>query len=424
MKPQNFEEKVIWYYITGTYVLYFLGAQFVAAPLVAWVMVLYLGKKLWEQTEQTPPEEKITIPLGVWIWIVGMAIVGIALIGGHIGLGYGLTRIIKSFINFFMRTWALLALFPLIGCLKIRPQLLYRAASILGLQTLIMLPIAYLLSSAGVAMPLYVNSLLAKVGGIGGRYYAVSLYVLEEGSPRLTLIAPWAPALAFAACIHFFLASQDADWRWRWAAMIGSAAAVWGSGSRLGLVCIISLPIIQFVLVNVSRPIMQIAGGLAIFLAGLFGAQLLILARDFKDYFDSQRASSSRVRGVLADLALYKWQTDAPIWGHALKSSQGPEVAAGMPIGSHHTWFGVLYLHGIIGFIGLVVPMLYSFISLAIKAQRSKIAQTGLAILLVMFMFSMGENLEGLAYLYWPGLVMLGIALKERVALSFPLSML
>jgi len=41
IKPQNLEEKVVWYYIIGTYGLYFLGAQFVVAPVMAWLLVLY-----------------------------------------------------------------------------------------------------------------------------------------------------------------------------------------------------------------------------------------------------------------------------------------------------------------------------------------------------------------------------------------------
>jgi len=45
IKPQNLEEKVVWYYIIGTYGLYFLGAQFVVAP-VAWLLVLYLLRTL------------------------------------------------------------------------------------------------------------------------------------------------------------------------------------------------------------------------------------------------------------------------------------------------------------------------------------------------------------------------------------------
>ncbi|NER32369.1 MAG: O-antigen ligase domain-containing protein, partial [Symploca sp. SIO1C4] len=127
MKPQNLEETLVWYYITGTYVLFFLGAQYVVAPMLAYFLVLYLVKKLWEQNEETPPEERISIPLGVWIWIVAMLVMGLALVVGHLEFNLGTVKTIKSFVNSFLRTWALLAVFPLIGCLKIRPQLIYRA---------------------------------------------------------------------------------------------------------------------------------------------------------------------------------------------------------------------------------------------------------------------------------------------------------
>ncbi|NES42699.1 MAG: O-antigen ligase domain-containing protein, partial [Moorea sp. SIO2C4] len=141
MKPQNFEEKVVFYYIISTYLLFFLGAQFVFAPALAWLLTFYLIKKLWQQTSDTPPEERIRIPIGVWVWIVCISVIGLALVVGHLDWGFSTVKTIKSFINSFLRTWALLALFPLIGCLNIRPQIIYRAISILSLQTLILVPI-------------------------------------------------------------------------------------------------------------------------------------------------------------------------------------------------------------------------------------------------------------------------------------------
>ena len=37
-----------------------------------------------------------------------------------------------------------------------------------------------------------------------------------------------------------------------------------------------------------------------------------------------------------------------------------------------------------------------------------------LLLLLVLLLFSFGENLENLAYLYWQGLLIIGIAIKEN----------
>ena len=391
--------------------LVFLGAPFVAAPAIGWILVLYLCKKWWQQTNATPPEERITIPLAIWVWIGCMSVIAVALVVGHFSFDLGLVKTIKSFINFFLRTWALLVVFPLIGCLNIRPQLLYRAVSILCLQALILIPIAYALATIGVEMPLYNVSLMAKIGGNSERFYNVSLYLFEEGSVRLLLGAPWAPALAFLANVLFCLTSQDSDRRWRWIGMISCALMVWGSASRLGLICLIALPFLKVILVSLSRPLAQISAGIVSFTLGIFSPQLIQLAQDFKDQFTSQRASSSRVRGTLARMAIHRWQ-DEPIWGHAVKAVQGPEVVQFMPLGSHQTWLGILYVHGIVGFVALLFAMLYSFIDLVIKAQRSQTAQTGLAILIVLFLFSMGENLETLAYLYYPGLIMLGIAFK------------
>jgi hypothetical protein len=86
-----------------------------------------------------------------------------------------------------------------------------------------------------------------------------------------------------------------------------------------------------------------------------------------------------------------------------------------MPIGSHHTWFGLLFVKGAVGFVALAIPLLWSFVDLLIKAQKSDTARTGLSIVLVLFLYTFGENLEILAYLIWPGLVLLGLAFQERV---------
>jgi len=41
------------------------------------------------------------------------------------------------------------------------------------------------------------------------------------------------------------------------------------------------------------------------------------------------------------------------------------------------------------------------------------VAKTGLQLALVLLLYSFGENLEILAYLFWPGLVWIGIALTR-----------
>ncbi|HCF29386.1 MAG TPA: capsular biosynthesis protein, partial [Cyanobacteria bacterium UBA11049] len=217
MKPQNLEEKVVWYYIIGTLLLYFLGAQYVAAPLMAYFLVYRLVRKWWTQTDETPIEERVRIPVGVWVWMGCISFVAIALVMSHLDFGYGNAQIAKSLVNGFLRTWALFAVFPLIGCLNIRPQIIYRAICILCLQCLILVPITYVLHFAGID-PVYGMGLLKKIGGNSYNYYQVRLYIGAADGMRLYLFAPWAPALGLVANVFFWLSTQEADKRWRFLA--------------------------------------------------------------------------------------------------------------------------------------------------------------------------------------------------------------
>lgn len=419
MKPQNLEEKIVWYYITGTYVLYLLGLQHFLAPILAYFLAFYACKKLWEQPEDTPEDEKISIPFGVWVWIIFAVVMQIGIVASHLDFDMGLTRIIKSTINFSAKTWALFALFPFIGsCLKIRPELLYRASSILGLQSLILTPISMLAGQLHLPQVLY-TSPLYKIGAAGEVPYAVYLYgsQADTAETRLFLFAPWAPALALVGCIYFFLSSKDPNKKWRWIGMISYAIVVFASASRLGSLVMIVIPPAIWCLSNfLINPTLQITTGAISVVAGFFGQRLYTTLKDFKDGLDAQRSDSSYVRAMLARIARDRWQNEAPIWGHGFTDEKGPYIVAFKPIGTHHTWFGVLYTHGLVGFIALVIAMSLSFIELLIKAQKSKVAEVGLSALLVLAAFSIGENLDGLVYLFWPGLVIMGIAFKEKMS--------
>jgi hypothetical protein len=133
----------------------------------------------------------------------------------------------------------------------------------------------------------------------------------------------------------------------------------------------------------------------------------------FSEQFAAARKDSSRVRAALGRIAVYRWQTEAPIWGHGIVEN-GPHMVEYMPIGSHHTWYGLLFVKGIVGFAALAVPMIYSLGDLLIKSQRNDTAKLGLTMLLVIFLYTFGENLEILAYLFWPGLIAIGMGFLER----------
>ncbi|MEI2580823.1 O-antigen ligase family protein [Scytonema sp. PRP1] len=414
MKPQNLEEKVVWYSLIGTYGFYFIGAQYILTPALAWLLTLYLGKKVWSQTENTPTKEKVAIPFSVWIWVIFMLVMEVALIIAHINFDLGIPKIITSTINW-ARAWPLMALFPLIGCLNIRPQLLYRAVCIICLQSLILIPIFYLAYTLHLPNNLY-TSPLRLLGGNGVEYYNVVLYGFEEDTnqTRLQLFAPWPPALGLVANIYFLLACQESDKKWRLIGMIGSVAMIVSSFSRLSILSFATIPLLTWVLVNFTQPLVPITTGVVSFFAAIFAPLLINFLETFKEQFSKARAGSSRIREILGRIALHRWN-EAPIWGHGIIEPRGTRITAFMPVGTHHTWFGLLFEKGLVGLIALAVPLLWSFIDLLYKAQKNTTAKLGLSVLLVLFFFTLGERIEGLAYLYWPGLVIMGMGFKAKV---------
>lgn len=413
LAPQNFEEKLVWYGVIGTYAMYFTGTLYLGIPVIAWAFFLYTLKKIFLPEVSSSTKPKVIIPLGVWIWIVSAIVIGIALIVGYYELGFGLTNIIKAIVNSYTRKWIFLLIFPLAGCLSIRPEIIYRSVNILACQSLALIPVVLVLRAAGVETPLYENTLLAKIGGLGDVFYSVVLYG-AQGEERFVMFAPWPPALALVANVNFWLSFSDSNKPLKWIGMVTSALLAWFSVSRLGIILIVTLPIVRFLAINILKPRTQIIIAISAMFSGVFSFQIRNLLSDLSNEFTSQRASSSRVRDLLYRMTIYRIP-DHPIWGHAFLKPEGPNLVAGMPIGSHHTWFGILYAHGIVGFVALVLPFTYTTIDLFFRAQFCKIAQTALMIMIVLLAFSFAENLEGLTYLYWPGMILFGIAMKQPI---------
>lgn len=415
--PENFEEKVIWFAIVWTFPFYLLGALYIVAPVLAWLMLAYLAQKLWRQNDLTSPQERITIPFGVWLWCFAMLLMLIALWMGHADWQLGTAKTIKSSIGW-AKGWALLAVFPLVGCLNIRAEIIYQATSRVCLHVLIIFPFlvaAYLL---GLPQELYISPLKI-VGGPGPEFFRVNLFsITPEGGVRWFLFAPWAPALGFIASIYFLFALQLRG-RSRWIGVLGSLLMILMCKSRLAIVVIFLLPLSLYALSNLTRVGILIQGAIGSLLAGAFAPYLLTLLQDFAEGFRSARVDSSRVREALGRIAVERWQSEAPIWGHGIVE-RGPHLVQYMPIGSHHSWYGLLFVKGAVGFAALLVPLIYSFIELLLKSQKNSIAKVGLGIVIILFFYTFGENLEILAYLFWPGLVLLGIAHKQ--AFESPLS--
>ncbi|MDM8548338.1 hypothetical protein QUF61_17750 [Candidatus Venteria ishoeyi] len=405
IKPENFAESCVWYAIIGTYGFYIIGGLYILAPVLAWILLLHLFSQYYLNQNQQ------AIPLTVWVWISAMLVMEVALLGGHLQADLGLGKLIKSTIGW-AKGWALLAIFPLLGaCLDIRPALIYRAACMVGKQTLWLLPVFILAYILHLPETLYISPLKA-VGGPGPEFFAVVLYEIDpgNGSPRWRFFTPWAPAAGFVANIYFIFALQETG-RWRVYGILACLAIILMSKSRLALVAMLFVPISTWGLSSLLRPWLWFAGAFVATLAGITANRIINFAETAIATFKGARADSTRVRAMLGEIALHRWRSETPLWGHGIVES-GPHLVEFMPIGSHHSWYGLLFVKGIVGFLALLVPMLWTFVSLLYYAQKRPTARVGLAMTLILFLYTFGENLEILAYLFWPALLLIGRGLR------------
>jgi hypothetical protein len=410
MQPRNFEEKVIWYAIIGTYVFYFTGTLYFVPPVLAWVLFIYLLRKLWLQTDATPVEDRIDISLTVWVWVASMVMMLVALIGGHLDFDLGLAATIKSCFGW-AKGWAMWALLPMIGCLNIRPQIISRAVCLLCLQSLVLYPVYYVGFLLKLPYPLY--TMPFNFFGAPAGTFSISLYLIDanDGKLRVGLFAPWAAAIGYVGTMLFPLTLGETKRIWRSIGMVGALMMCWISGSRLAVLSIPATWLITQVLSNIRRPSVLLLASSASLLFGVFFQTIVDYYKLFFEGFRNLRKGSNVVREALDRIAIERW-SEAPILGHGTVE-RGPHLVEFMPIGSHNTWTGLLFVKGAVGFVALAVPMLLSFVTLVIKAQHSKVAKIGLNILLIIFLNSFADSLEVTVYIVWMALVFMGIAYKE-----------
>lgn len=417
LKPENWPERVVWWSIKNTYWIWLVGGLYVVGSVMGWILLFFLAIKVLAQIEgvASPNEEPISVPFSIWIWILGMLVMEVALIMGHLDYNLDTALIIKSSIGW-AKGWAALALYPLAGCLRIRPQIIYRAACVVGFHTLLIIPFLLLTPSLHLPQVLYVSPLRA-VGGPGNEFFDVPLYEIDgsTGDLRWRLFAPWGPALGFVGNVFFMLALQEKNKQWRWRGLVGAIVMCFVCKSRMAQLCIVLIPIVSTILAKFTRPLMMMGLGIAGFLGGIFSPAILLAIENYWENFKSARAGSTRVRMALKRIAVDRWEREAPIWGHGVVE-EGPHIVEHMPIGSHHTWAGTLFVKGIVGFIAIAVPMAVSFMDLLIKSndRRRPTAQVGLSIIMILFLYTFGENLEILVYLFWPGLIVMGIGSAEK----------
>jgi hypothetical protein len=417
--PETLEERIVYWSITGTWLIWLSGGLYILAPSVGWTLAAIATTRRLGLNKNVHRRDTRPLAICSVVWIAGMALMAVTLLAGHIDFDLGAGQTLKSLIGW-MKGWALLAVFIYVGAaMRIRPAIIYRATNVLAAQTLALAPI--LLAAAFLHLPrqLYVSPLQA-VGGPGPEFFAVELYGIEPetGVARWRFFAPWAPAAALIANISLALAIYDRSRFWKAIGIVSSLVVCIMSQSRMGLIAVPVVAVVVLMVSSLSKPVPFAVGAVLCTMLVPLWTPVSQVASDAILRFQNARASSSRVRATLQRIALHRWWNEAPVFGHGTVE-RGPHLVEYMPIGSHHTWNGLLYVKGFVGVLALAGPVVWTLIELAIRAQSDRTARCALSVMLLLTFYSFGENLEILVYLIWPGLIVVGVATGRRLISPF-----
>ena len=410
---QTSAERLIGRSIEATWVLWLIGGLYIVAPVLGWILAAMAAVAIYLGRTQTN-----AIPWTIWVWIIAMAAMLLVLLIGHANFDLGVVKTIKSSIGW-AKGWALIALFPFAAAvLKVRPSVIHRSVCKLGLYTLLLLPIFLVAPLIGLPEKLWVSPLKI-LGGAGPEYFTVQLYTLEPGSGRTRwqFFAPWSPAIGMLGVIYVLLAAQEKVAFWRAVGIAGGLALAVLSQSRLALVALLIIAPAVWAVSRLDRGYLWLLAAPLVFACAILAPALLEMIDVAMGEFAAARADSSRVRAILGRIAIERWYAEAYWFGHGIVEN-GPHLVEYMPIGSHHSWYGLLFVKGITGAIALAIPMVLTTMVLIARSIKHPAARPGLAMVLVLIIYSFGENLEILAYLYWPALMAIGAALDPSDGLS------
>lgn len=406
------DEKIISKSIAYTFLFYLLGALYLVAPVVGWSLICVLIIRWATATQMVSPQNSQWL---IALWIASTITLQIALVVGHISFDLGFMKTIKSTIGL-VKGWALLTVFIILGFyLDIRYRIICRAACVVGLAAILITPFLIFSYVAGLPDFLYVSPLKI-LGGAGSEFFTVILYEIDpsNGSPRWRFFAPWAPAVGLVANIYFMCAWFEKDKMWRFFGLAGNALMIILSASRMGMIVCIIAPIAVWGLSRISRPWLMVCSAIGLCVLALLFEPILNVVTDFIEGIKNARADSTRVREALGNIALYRWGSEAYWFGHGVVES-GTHLVEFMPIGSHHNWYGLLFVKGMVGFLAFAIPLAITILVLIVKAQYQVSSRLALGMCAIVFCFSFSENVEILVYMTWPAWLLIGIGLKSCI---------
>ena len=411
-QPLSSDELLITRCITFSFLFYLVGALYLVAPTLGWSLALIVLLR-WINGEKLSHKNTRWL---IVLWCFSALLLLLSLVIAHVDFNLGFLKIVKSAVGW-AKGWALLSIFIVLGyTLKLRYQLICRAACIVGLIALLITPILIVAFLLRLPDTLYVSP-LSVLGGAGPEYFTVRLYEIDpfNGYPRWRFFAPWAPAVGFVANIYFLCAWFEKNTTWKIIGLLGNAIMVILAGTRMGMIVLLLVPAMTWGLSRISRPWIMVSTACCILIGAVLFDPLSEWFLSVINEIKEARADSTRIRASLNNIALYRWQSEAVWFGHGAVEA-GTHAVEFMPIGSHHNWYGLLFVKGLLGFIAFLIPFSLTCLVLTVKAQYQVSSRLALGVCLILSLYSLSENIEALAYMTWPAWILIGLGIRERFA--------
>ena len=131
-----------------TWPFYFIGGLYVVGPVLGWPLMMLALAALYFRDLLGKDFYPNPMPFSVLVWVFFMFIMLVVLWVGHVNNGFGVGATIKSSIGW-AKGWALFFVFQIVGAvLQIRTEPLIRAQCVVGLITLLLIPLFVAASAA------------------------------------------------------------------------------------------------------------------------------------------------------------------------------------------------------------------------------------------------------------------------------------
>jgi hypothetical protein len=302
-----------------------------------------------------------------------------------------------------IRGFGLAALVPIAGTV-VRPAIVYRAAALLGIQTL------FYSAAASVALlahfePHY-HSLIPDPNFSQVTFSEPDTGVEEKGVHRLVAFTPYATVAGAVACVCAVLTLGEKRWFLALPGLAGWLALLWLTKARaaavIGFFCIVLFHLLWF-----RRRYLFLAAGAGMLFVAIFFGELQRLTEDAQAYFHAKRASSSQVRHNLRTIAIGEWlHGPHDVLGSA-DSIPGGAVVAGMPIGTHDSLAANLFMRGSLGLSFVLLPLAVSLVFGFFRGFSSehRIVASGATLLLL---YSYAAALDVMYMFIWPLFLVIG----------------